>query len=45
MMEESTKTLYDFVTAFLSGRNTDILVYDFRFGGLVTRDGLERLYG
>jgi hypothetical protein len=40
LIKDSTSTLHTFVTAFLSGKNTDILVYDVNFGGLVTRDGL-----
>ena len=33
MIKDATTTLHDFVTAFLSGRNTDVLVYDANFGG------------
>lgn len=45
MIEYGTTAVHDFVTAFLSGKNSDILVYDNNFGGLVTRDGLNDFMG
>jgi endoglucanase Acf2 len=45
LIKDSTSKLHYFVTAFLSGKNTDVLVYDVNFGGLVTRDGLLDFMG
>ena len=40
LIADATSALHYFVTAFLSGKNTDIILYDINFGGLVTKDGL-----
>ena len=45
MIKDATSTLHGLCTAFLKGHNTDILVFDSNFGGLVTRDGLNDFMG
>ena len=37
---QSTSSLYHYLVAFLDGKNSDNLLYDTNFGGVITRDGL-----
>jgi endoglucanase Acf2 len=41
VVQAAQDKLHNFLTAFLSGKTIDSLVYDVNFGGLVTKDGLD----